>query len=152
MITEVARRSDVPSGWGSAACLSDASLPFDVTAALLSARKPSQVGRDTRARGYIAGRRLPRLFCWRGLVVGVLHQLADVHAARGEMQKFVGARVGGEPVFAVDLFAVGHKSRSQVRRSIPASGAGVLIAARLAARFYDDEVVIVHPNAPLEAR
>src|SRR5271165_2239837 len=41
------------------------------------------------------------------LVVLVFHRLADAHRSVLEVQRVIGMGVSGEPVFAVDLLAVG---------------------------------------------
>src|ERR1700730_18663242 len=92
-----------------------------------------------RAAASAGSHRVSNLLRGGRLVVGVFDELADVHAAIGEMQKLIGARVGGKPEFAVDLLAIGYKRGSKVRRVL-APGAGALSAAGFAAGLYNDEV------------
>src|SRR6185503_5274786 len=48
------------------------------------------------------------------LVIGVLHDLADVHVVHLEMQRVIGKSVGRKPVAAVDLLAPGRKLGEEI--------------------------------------
>ena len=62
-----------------------------------------------------------------------------------EVQIVIRAGVGGEPVLAVHLFAVGHKPGKDVFAVLAAG-----FRDRLAAGLYDLEIVVVHPDASLK--
>src|SRR5215471_457705 len=48
------------------------------------------------------------------LVVGVLHDLADLHVPQLEVQRIVDVGISREPVLAVNLFAIGGELGKQV--------------------------------------
>src|SRR5229473_8275332 len=77
-------------------------------------------------------------------VVGVAHGHANVYRAGAEAQLVVGARVGGKPVVAFNIFSESFKARENVfvallddvRDSFPIT-------------LDDVEVLVVDPDAPL---
>src|SRR5947209_14343094 len=79
------------------------------------------------------------------LVVCVLDGLADVNLTAAETQVIIGARISGEPVLAVHLFAISHKLGKDIFIALAAN-----FRNRLAAGLHNLKIMVVHPDAPLK--
>src|SRR5208283_403101 len=82
-------------------------------------------------------------------VVFILHDLADMNVVQVEVQRVIGAGVGGKPIFAVDLLPPGGELWIQMFFLTLLLRVASL-GHSLAVGFYDLEVVIVNPDPPLE--
>src|SRR5271168_948500 len=79
-------------------------------------------------------------------VVRVFDDLADLYVLQGEVERILGARVGGEPVLTVNLFAVGGELGKQVLVVLPLVDVGYGLTISL----HDLKIAIVHPDSSRE--
>ncbi len=77
-------------------------------------------------------------------VVFVLHHHLDLLRTGLELQRVVGDGVGGEPIFAVNLLAVGLELRKLLVLAV------LELADAPAVSLDDLEVLIVHPDDPFK--